>query len=134
MIKLSFIAKDLKRHFSDNRYMRKNQWLRDRLKQLGKKNADLAAALGWDRPNTVTDIIKGDRQIKSFEIPGIAACLQMTEADVIRLFGNLNSDVTISPVQEMAELFSSLPPREQGLTMRFMKDLAETAGSSPKGT
>ena len=60
-------------------------WIKDRVRFLrpkGKTQTGLAAALGLD-PSRVTEIIKGDRQIKSSEVASLAAYLEMTVADVM---------------------------------------------------
>ena len=60
-------------------------WIKDRVRLLrpkGKTQTGLAAALGID-PSRVTEIIKGDRQIKSSEVAPLAAYLEMTVADVM---------------------------------------------------
>jgi len=60
-------------------------WIKDRIRLLrpnGKTQTGLAAALGID-PSRVTEIIKGDRQIKSSEVAPLAAYLEMTVADVM---------------------------------------------------
>src|SRR4051794_37844939 len=60
-------------------------WIKDRIRLLrarGKTQTGLAAALGID-PSRVTEIIKGDRQIKSSEVAPLAAYLELTVADVM---------------------------------------------------
>ena len=60
-------------------------WIKDRIRLLrprGKTQTGLAAALGID-PSRVTEIVKGDRQIKSSEVAPLAAYLEMTVADVM---------------------------------------------------
>jgi transcriptional regulator with XRE-family HTH domain len=60
-------------------------WIKDRVRFLrpkGKTQTGLAAALGID-PSRVTEIIKGDRQIKSSEVAPLAAYLEMTVTDVM---------------------------------------------------
>jgi phage repressor protein C with HTH and peptisase S24 domain len=60
-------------------------WIKDRVRLLrpgGKTQTGLAAALGLD-PSRVTEIIKGDRQIKRSEVAPLAAYLEMTVADVM---------------------------------------------------
>jgi len=60
-------------------------WIKDRIRLLrptGKTQTGLATALGID-PSRVTEIIKGDRQIKSSEVAPLAAYLEMTVADVM---------------------------------------------------
>ena len=60
-------------------------WIKDRVRFLrpkGKTQTGLAAALGLD-PSRVTEIIKGDRQIKSSEVAPLAAYLEMAVADVM---------------------------------------------------
>ena len=60
-------------------------WIKDRVRFLrpkGKTQTGLAAALGLD-PSRVTEIIKGDRRIKSSEVAPLAAYLEMTVADVM---------------------------------------------------
>lgn len=60
-------------------------WIKDRVRSLrpkGKTQTGLAAALGID-PSRVTEIIKGERQIKSSEVAPLAAYLEMTVGDVM---------------------------------------------------
>lgn len=60
-------------------------WIKDRIRFLrpkGKTQTGLAAALGID-PSRVTEIIKGDRHIKSSEVAPLAGYLEMSVADVM---------------------------------------------------
>lgn len=60
-------------------------WIKDRIRSLrarGKSQTGLASALGID-PSRVTEIVKGDRQIKSAEVAPLAAYLEMTVAEVM---------------------------------------------------
>jgi len=60
-------------------------WIKDRVRFLrprGKTQTGLAMALGVD-PSRVTEIVKGERQIKSSEVAPLAAYLEMTVADVM---------------------------------------------------
>jgi len=66
-------------------------WIKDRIRLLrpkGKTQTGLAAALGLD-PSRVTEIIKGDRQIKRSEVAPLAAYLEMTVADVMAAIDGL---------------------------------------------
>jgi len=66
-------------------------WIKDRVRFLrpqGKTQSGLAAALGLD-PSRVTEIIKGDRQIKRSEVAPLAAYLEMTVADVMAAIDGL---------------------------------------------
>jgi repressor LexA len=78
-------VKDEGRRLPDNSGMRK--WLADRLDALrvrGKTKSGLARELGV-QPARVTEMIAGDRTIKSAEIAPMARYLEMPEAEVLRL-------------------------------------------------
>lgn len=65
----------------------RNDWLRDRIKLLGKTGQGLASALGVNKAR-VSEIIGGRRGVKADEVSAIAAYLEMGEAEVIaRLSG-----------------------------------------------
>lgn len=60
-------------------------WIKERIRFLrpkGKTQTGLATALGID-PSRVTEIIKGERRIKSSEVAPLAAYLEMTVGDVM---------------------------------------------------
>lgn len=59
-------------------------WIDQRLRELGKSQADLARALNLS-PSTVNKIISGLRRVQSDEIRGLATFLEWTEEHVLGL-------------------------------------------------
>ena len=62
----------------------RNDWLAQRLKEIGKTGQGLANALGINK-SRISEIIGGRRGVKADEIITIAAYLEMNERDVISL-------------------------------------------------
>jgi len=62
---------------------RVNEWIADRLRELGKKNKDLADAIHVERPR-ITELIKGARRLSSSELPAFAHCLEMSVGEVYK--------------------------------------------------
>lgn len=56
---------------------RKNQWIADRLKEVGRKKVHLADALGVEPPR-ITDLINGAREIKATDLQPIASTLDLS--------------------------------------------------------
>jgi len=69
--------------------MRRNDWLAQRIKELGKTGQGLANALGINKAR-ISEIIGGRRGVKADEVTTIAMYLEMTEKEVIaRLAGRM---------------------------------------------
>ena len=72
--------------------MKNRAWIEERLKSLKKKKGDLAAAL--DLPNSrITELIKGERQLRLTEVPIFADFMMMPHEEVIVKFSLTNSDL-----------------------------------------
>lgn len=61
-------------------------WLKNRLKQVGRRQADLAAALGLQQ-NAISPLVNGTRKIAVHEVPAIAAVLDVSELDLLGRLG-----------------------------------------------
>lgn len=79
--KITLSETDSPERMPDSSGMR-NQWIADRLKELGKSKAGLADALGLPRPR-ITEIMKGDRVIKAAEILPLARYLELDPGYVL---------------------------------------------------
>jgi len=67
------------------------RWIKDRLKELGKTQVGLAAALGL--PHTrINEMIKGKRELQTREISTFAKFLEMSEQGVISAFSGSDTD------------------------------------------
>jgi len=62
--------------------MRRNDWLAQRIKELGKTGQGLANALGVNKAR-ISEIIGGRRGVKADEVTTMAMYLEMTEKEVI---------------------------------------------------
>lgn len=79
----------------------RNDWLRDRIKNLGKTGQGLANTLGVNKAR-VSEIIGGRRGVKAEEVPIIAQYLEMTDSEVIeRLSGRAQGTPTGGAVAQM---------------------------------
>ena len=74
----------------------RNKWLKDRIKAVGKSQADLARALGLPTPR-VSEMISGVRRISSHEIPQLARFLEWPESTVLQHIANLRGDEVFTP-------------------------------------
>lgn len=61
----------------------RNRWIKERLVELSKTQADLARHLGLPR-SRINEMIKGEREIQTDEVGRVAAFLQLTESEVLR--------------------------------------------------
>lgn len=59
--------------------------IRSRRKELGFTQGDLAAAVGFSVPQTVSDIERGEREVKAWELVKIAGALRTTVDDLLGL-------------------------------------------------
>lgn len=73
----------------------RNQWIADRLEELGKSKAGLADAVGLPRPR-ITDILRGDRAVKASEIPPMARYLELDPGYVLL---RVTSKEVLEPVE-----------------------------------
>lgn len=64
--------------------IQRRQWIATRLKQLGKKSAGLASALGIER-SRVSEILKGSRRVQVNELPAFADYLEMSVQQLLPL-------------------------------------------------
>jgi hypothetical protein len=113
--------------------MLKNQWLKDRLKVLQRTGGDLAVHMGWARRNTVTDLFKGERKVKTYELTKLAEFLQMPEKDVMRLLDvETGAETTKSIALQMAEIVASLPVQDQLDALELVRVIANRAERKPK--
>ncbi len=93
----------------------RNDWLRERIKSLGKTGQGLANALGVNKAR-VSEIIGGRRGVKAEEVPAIAAYLDLSEAEVIaRLAGR-------TPAVGEAIAMPVPPSRPEGLSASLPAD------------
>jgi SOS-response transcriptional repressor LexA len=91
----------------------RNDWLRERIRDLGKTGQGLANALGVNKAR-VSEIIGGRRGVKAEEVTVIAMYVEMTEQDVLaRLTGR--------PAAPMGQPLSGHPP---GLTEQPLSPLS----------
>ncbi len=94
----------------DNFHMR-NQWIKDRLKKLGRKQIEMAKALGLT-PAEVNKMISGLRRIHADEVPEVARYLEMPVATILGLIADpktlpLNvteSEMPIGPTRVIGEV------------------------------
>ncbi len=75
--------------------MPENAWIKSRLRGVGKKQVDLARALGLPSPR-ITEIIKGERRVQIAEIEPMANLLQMDLPELAKLLG-VGPDVSRPP-------------------------------------
>lgn len=73
----------------------RNDWLAQRLKELGKTGQGLAQALGVNK-SRISEIIGGRRGVKADEVIAMALYLEMNERDVIALLSGRQLDAPIA--------------------------------------
>lgn len=77
-------------------------WIEVRLREIGLKKSHLAHQLGI-QPSRITDIINGDRAIKTAEIPKLAAALSLSESDIM---GRIKGE-TFAPIGPVPDEFDA---------------------------
>lgn len=77
----------------------RNDWLKDRLKEIGKTGKGLADALGV-APARITEMVNGGRDISAREIPTMASYLQLAEATLLAwVTGGALAPAALRPIQ-----------------------------------
>lgn len=113
----------------------RNDWLAQRLKELGKTGQGLANALGVNK-SRISEIIGGRRGVKADEVIAMALYLEMSERDIVTLLSGRTLDPNAdgadapapyahTPLRTVAQRVAAL--RVQGA---FSPEIAEIAQAS----
>lgn len=89
----------------------RNQWIKDRLKELGKRQIDLAAALGHTPP-MVNKMVSGLRRVHTDDVPALASFLEWPVSKVLGLIAEPtalelnvhNTPVPVTAVRVLGEV------------------------------
>lgn len=89
-------------------------WIEARLKAVGAKKIDLAAAISVP-PTRITEIIAGNRKVKSNEVGPLARVLKMSDADFLTHMHGIAGQPSAPPDTDAAafklvDLVSSITP------------------------
>jgi SOS-response transcriptional repressor LexA len=104
----------------------RNDWLRERIKDLGKTGQGLANALGVNKAR-VSEIIGGRRGVKAEEVTTIAAYLEMTEQEVIARLSGRHAPGGGGDLAAPAVRYAQAPPQPRGAYVPRTVDLPAPA-------
>lgn len=105
---------------------RQNEWISLRLRELGRSQKDLAAALGVEPPR-ITEIVRGDRRVQPAEWQPLADFLEVAVTEVAARLG-----ITLTGIRPVDDSVTPVPgPRAGGRSTGRMQTIRSSALEAP---